>query len=175
MMHAISPIAARAIGTSLRVDIAIVTIRDDEFRAVLAAFPDKAGTLQGASRAYTLRHADAGDGERYRIAVLRLIEQGQGEAQDAARDLIDDLEPRLGLVVGIAGGRPSADVKLGSVVVSTRIHDFTRAFLRTRPVELTSAASGAAETSHTASYRGPFAGEASASRLFTHPGERHDP
>ncbi|HZJ67038.1 MAG TPA: hypothetical protein VFD36_26210 [Kofleriaceae bacterium] len=106
-------------------DIGIVTIRDDEFRAVLAAFPDKLGTLQGARRAYTLRHADAGGGERYRIAVLRLIEQGQGEAQSAVRDLIDDLGPRLVLVVGIAGGRPSDDIKLGDVVVSTRIHDFT--------------------------------------------------
>ena len=127
MMHTISPVAAaaRATGTSSNVDIGIVTIRDDEFRAVLAAFPDEAGTVQGASRAYTLRHADAGGGERYQIAVLRLVEQGQGEAQDAARDLIDDLGPRLVLVVGIAGGRPSADVKLGDVVVSTRIHDFT--------------------------------------------------
>jgi nucleoside phosphorylase len=92
---------------------------------VLAAFPDKVGTFQGAGRAYTLRHTDAGGGERYRIAVLRLVEQGQGEAQDAARDLIGDLGPRLVLVVGIAGGRPSDDVKLGDVVVSTRIHDFT--------------------------------------------------
>jgi nucleoside phosphorylase len=127
MTHTISPVAApvAAADPSPKVDIGIVTIRDDEFRAVLAAFPDKAGTLQGASRAYTLRHADAGGGERYRIAVLRLIEQGQGEAQDAARDLIDDLGPRLVLVVGIAGGRPSDDVKLGDVVVSTRIHDFT--------------------------------------------------
>ncbi len=127
MTHTISPVAAaaRATGTLPRVDIGIVTIRDDEFRAVLAAFPDKIGTFQGASRAYTLRHADAGGGERYRLAVLRLIEQGQGEAQDAARDLIDDFDPRLVLVVGIAGGRPSTDVKLGDVVVSTRIHDFT--------------------------------------------------
>jgi nucleoside phosphorylase len=127
MTHTISPVAAAARGTgsSPRVDIGIVTIRDDEFRAVLAAFPEKAGTLHAASRAYTLRHADAGSGERYRIAVLRLIEQGQGEAQDAARDLIDDLGPRLVLVVGIAGGRPSADITLGDVVVSTRIHDFT--------------------------------------------------
>jgi nucleoside phosphorylase len=127
MTHTISPVAAaaRATGTSPSLDIGIVTIRDDEFRAVLAAFPDKVDTLQGTSRAYTLRHADAGGGERYRIAVLRLIEQGQGEAQDAARDLIDDLGPRLVLVVGIAGGRPSDDVKLGDVVVSTRIHDFT--------------------------------------------------
>jgi nucleoside phosphorylase len=108
-----------------KVDIGILTIRDDEFRAVLAAFPDKAGTHKGASREYTLRHASAGDGKRYRIAVSRLIEQGNGKAQDAARDLIEDLAPRLVLVVGIAGAPPSEDVKLGDVVISTRIHDFT--------------------------------------------------
>jgi nucleoside phosphorylase len=127
MTHTISLVAAPApaADSSPKVDIGIVTIRDDEFRAVLARFPDKIGTLQGSRRTYTLRHADAGGGERYRIAVLRLIEQGQGEAQDAARDLIEDLAPRLMLVVGIAGGRPSDDVKLGDVVVSTRIHDFT--------------------------------------------------
>lgn len=127
MTHPISTVAAHApaADTPSKVDIGIVTIRDDEFRAVLARFPDKIDTLHRAHRTYTLRHADAGGGERYRIAVLRLIEQGQGEAQDAARDLIDDLAPRLVLVVGIAGGRPSDDVRLGDVVVSTRIHDFT--------------------------------------------------
>jgi nucleoside phosphorylase len=127
MPRTISPVTAPApaSGASPKVDIGIVTIRDDELRAVLAAFPNKIGNLRRASRAYTLRHADAGGGERYRIAVLRLIEQGQGEAQDAARDMIDDLGPLLVLVVGIAGGRPSADVRLGDVVVSTRIHDFT--------------------------------------------------
>jgi nucleoside phosphorylase len=122
-----------AIGTSAwtpesarsKVDIGILTIRDDEFRAVLAVFPSKAGTHKGTSREYTLRHADAGNGERYTVAVLRLVEQGHGEAQDAARDLIDDLAPRLVLVVGIAGGLPSDDVTLGDVVISTRIHDFT--------------------------------------------------
>jgi nucleoside phosphorylase len=109
------------------VDIGIVTIRDDEFRAVLAAFPDSAGTFKGArtQREYALRWADAGHGARYRLAVLRQIEQGNGEAQSAARDLIEDLTPQLILVVGIAGSVPSADVTLGDVVLSTRIHDFT--------------------------------------------------
>jgi nucleoside phosphorylase len=68
---------------------------------------------------------NASVGERYTVAVLRQIEQGNGEAQDAARDLIDDLAPKLVLVVGIVGGLPSDDVKLGDVVLSTRIHDFT--------------------------------------------------
>lgn len=108
-----------------KVDIGILTIRDDEFRAVLAAFPSKAGIYKGQSRDYALRHADAGNGERYTVAVLRQVEQGNGEAQIAARDLIDELIPRLVLVVGIAGGLPSDDVKLGDVVISTRIYDFT--------------------------------------------------
>ncbi len=108
-----------------KVDIGILTIRDDEQRAVINVFPDRAGTVQGAHREYTLRHADAGRGERYTVAVVRQVEQGLGEAQTVARDLIDDLAPRLILVVGIAGGLPSDDVTLGDVVLSTRIHDFT--------------------------------------------------
>jgi len=117
------PSASQA--TSPKVDIGILTIRDDEFRAVLGAFPRKAGTIQGAHREYTLRHAEAGNGERYTITVLRQVEQGLGEAQTVARDLIEDLAPRLVLVVGIAGGLPSDDLTLGDVVLSTRIHDFT--------------------------------------------------
>lgn len=72
-----------------------------------------------------MRHADAGRGERYTVAVVRQVEQGLGEAQTVARDIIDDLAPRLILVVGIAGGLPSDEVTLGDVVLSTRIHDFT--------------------------------------------------
>jgi WD40 repeat protein/nucleoside phosphorylase/tetratricopeptide (TPR) repeat protein len=108
-----------------KVDIGILTIRDDEFRAVLDAFPTKVGIHKGKSREYALRQADAGNSQHYTVAVLRQIEQGNGEAQDAARDLIDDLAPKLLLVIGIAGGLPSDDVKLGDVVLSTRIQDFT--------------------------------------------------
>lgn len=114
-------------GVDGRVDIGILTIRDDEFRAVLDAFPQKAGVgvHKGASRQYILRHADVATGERYTVAILRQVEQGTGEAQHVARDLIDDLAPKLVLVVGIAGGLPSDDVTLGDVVLGTRIHDYT--------------------------------------------------
>ena len=107
------------------VDIGILTIREDEFRAVLSAFEDAHGVFKGRHREYTLRTADAGEGARYSLAILRQIEQGNGEAQEAARDLIDDLQPSLLLVVGIAGGLPSDDVTLGDVVLSTRVHDFS--------------------------------------------------
>lgn len=107
------------------VDIGILTIRDDEFHAVLSVLPNRAGVFTGSKREYTLRQADAGNGEQYMVAVLRQAEQGGGETLDAARDLIDDLAPKLVLVVGIAGALPSDDVKLGDVVLSTSLHEFT--------------------------------------------------
>src|SRR4051812_35154958 len=93
-------------------DIGIITIRDDEFQAVLDAFPGN-GKMEVKQRHYNIRAADAGGGARYRVAVMRLIEQGNGEAQNAARDMISDLAPRLILVVGIAGGLPHDDFTLG--------------------------------------------------------------
>jgi nucleoside phosphorylase len=107
------------------VDIGILTIRDDEFRALLKTFADDHDIYKGRHREYTLRTADAGQGARYRLAILRQIEQGNGEAQEAARDLIDDLQPSLLLVVGIAGGLPADDISLGDIVLSTRVHDFS--------------------------------------------------
>jgi len=107
------------------VDVGILTIRDDEFRAVLQVFAEGHGIYKGRHREYTLRTADAGQGVRYRLAILRQIEQGNGEAQEAARDFIDDLQPSLLLVVGIAGGLPSDDISLGDVVLSTRVLDFS--------------------------------------------------
>jgi len=98
---------------------------------VLDAFPVKLGVQKGR-RDYTLRLAEAGDGKDYTVGILRLIEQGTGEAQNAARDLIDDLSPSLIIVVGIAGGLPSDDYTLGDVVVSTRVNDYCVEARKTR-------------------------------------------
>lgn len=112
---------------TVKVDIGILTIRDDEFRAVLDVFPRRVGSgfHKGKQREYALRYTDAGDGAQYTVGIVRQPEQGNGEAQEAARDIVEDLEPELILVVGIAGGLPSDDLTLGDVVLSTRVHDFT--------------------------------------------------
>ena len=105
------------------VDVGVLTVREDEFLALLSVFPNEEGIYRG-QREYSLRIADAGAGARYRVALLRTIEQGNGESQDAARDFIEDLHPALLLVVGIAGALPSQDVTLGDVVLSTRVNEY---------------------------------------------------
>jgi serine/threonine protein kinase/nucleoside phosphorylase len=105
------------------VDFGIITIREDEFEAVLHHFPE-AGRVTGR-RQYNLRRVELANGDSYLVAVLRCIEQGNGEAQSAAHDLLEDLNPQWLIVVGIAGGVPSGEFGLGDVVVSTRIHDFS--------------------------------------------------
>jgi hypothetical protein len=50
------------------IDIGILTIREDEFRAVLKVFPDEHGIYKGRHREYTLRTTDAGQPGRLRRA-----------------------------------------------------------------------------------------------------------
>lgn len=106
-----------------KVDFGILTIREDEFEAVLQRFPRYA-TVSDGRRPYNLRIVETGASRPYIVAVIRSVEQGNADAQGAARDLLDDLEPQWLLVVGIGGGVPSDDFTLGDVVVSIRICDF---------------------------------------------------
>ena len=65
-------------------------------------------------------------GQSVTVAVARAQTQGTLAAQDAARELIDELGPRLVVAVGIAGAVPSPDVFLGDVVLANDIRDLTR-------------------------------------------------
>src|SRR5262245_5179011 len=102
-----------------RIDFGILTIREDEFEAVLHRLP--ALGIVAARRRYRIRRLPLGTDESYTIATLRCVEQGNTEALNTARDLLEDLDPRFLLVVGIAGGVPSYEFTLGDVIVSTRI------------------------------------------------------
>jgi len=107
-------------------DVAIVTIKKEEFDATLRAFSgNEVYVAPKSHRHYNIRTLDAGDAVQYRVAIVRQLEQGNGEAQAIARDIIQDLSPRLILVVGIAGGVPSKDFTLGDVVLATRVNDYS--------------------------------------------------
>lgn len=106
-----------------QVDFAIITIRDDEFRAALQRFPPH--DLVDGQRRYSLSAVTLETGERRSVVVVRTSEQGEGEAQNTARDLIEDLDPEWLVLLGIAGGVPAREFTLGDVVLATRLHDFT--------------------------------------------------
>ena len=106
-----------------QVDFAIITIREDEFKATLQRFPPD--DLVDGQRRYSLSFLTLKTGEKRLVVIIRTSEQGEGEAQNAARDLIEDLDPDWLVLVGIAGGVPAREFTLGDVVLATRLHDFT--------------------------------------------------
>lgn len=105
------------------IDVGILTIREDEFAAVLHHFPVNALAL--GRRQYNLSNLNGSGGLSRRIAVIRCTEQGGREAQAAAHDFLDELRPKWLLVIGIAGGRPSTEFAPGDVVISSRVYDFS--------------------------------------------------
>lgn len=113
--------AERLASGNSAVDVAIITVRLDEERAVLERMP-MYRTLDDQRQIYAVADVPVGS-EKRRLAVVRCPEEGQSEAHDVARDVIEDLNPGAILVVGIGGGFPSAEYSLGDVVVGTRIQD----------------------------------------------------
>jgi len=107
-----------------KIDFGIITIREDEYDAVLRRFPSDE-LVNGPNRIYSLTRVTFTRTFNYLIACAPSIEQGGGHAQDAARDMIEDLDPNLILLVGIAGAVPDVEFTLGDVVVAKRLHDFS--------------------------------------------------
>lgn len=106
------------------VDFAVMAIREDEYTAVLERFPVQELCL-GKNRTYTLTRLQFQDGATYLVSCAPSIEQGGGHAQDAARDMIEDLDPGMLLLVGIAGAVPEREFTLGDVIIAKRLHDFS--------------------------------------------------
>lgn len=115
-----SELAAKYRGS---IDVGIITIREDEFEAVLDRFPNRVLT-KGSGSDYLIAELQSHDGQQCRVAIARSPEQGTGAAQGTASSMIHDLEPRWILVVGIAGGLPATEYSLGDVLLSQRMNDF---------------------------------------------------
>ncbi len=107
-----------------KVDVVVLTMRADEFAAVLKRFPSQR-TVEGERRSYNLCLTWSPSANRnFLVATMRAAGQGTGEAQAATSDAMEDLEPGLLLLVGIAGGAPG-QATLGDVVFGTYVHDLT--------------------------------------------------
>ena len=107
-----------------RIDFTIITIREDEFEAVLGRFSPRRPVI-GGRQVYEYCRFPRPDGRTVDVAVVRAFDQGQSVAQSVARDAIDDLAPRWLILAGIAGGIPDNEFSLGDVLLAGRLHDFS--------------------------------------------------
>ncbi|MCA0235374.1 MAG: hypothetical protein LCH81_03235 [Bacteroidetes bacterium] len=105
-----------------KIDFGIITIREDEFLAVLKFFDKTYEVSQ--ERRYIICELEAKNGEFYYIAIVRCVEQGPLESQKVAHTIIQDLNPDWLLLIGIGGGLPNDDFTLGDVILASRLHDF---------------------------------------------------
>jgi nucleoside phosphorylase len=105
-----------------KVDFAVITIRPDEYNAVLARLGKKMIVVGGKSRCEfaTIHNAY---GEPVNILVGRTSGQGQGAAQRLAKNMVVEFSPRWLVLVGIAGAFPNDDFSLGDVAIATKIID----------------------------------------------------
>ncbi len=109
---------------SRAIQIGVISVREDEYVAVLERMPNPQ-RLPCENRTYFTDRIATGRGTELSVAVVRTPEQGPGFAQDTTRDLIEDLHPTWLALVGICGAIPDRDFTLGDVVVASRLHDFT--------------------------------------------------
>jgi nucleoside phosphorylase len=107
-----------------QIDIGIITIREDEFEAVLDRFPLRR-EVDGTGSNYSYSSVQTKMNESLRVAVTRSPQQGQTFAQAIAFAMINDLAPKWIFLVGIAGGFASSEHTLGDVLLSQRMHDFS--------------------------------------------------
>ncbi len=79
-------------------DFAIITIREDEFKALASRF--KLTPQRGASgHNYGISQIQTRDEKNRTVAIARCTEQGPQPAQQLAHDMINDLSPSLLLAV----------------------------------------------------------------------------
>jgi nucleoside phosphorylase len=106
-----------------KVDFGIITIREDEFAAVLQRLPVE--QLVVGRQRYAMSRLKTVSDDEYVIASVRCLEPGTGLGQSVARTMIDELNPQWILLVGIAGSMPDYEHTLGDVILASRLHDFS--------------------------------------------------
>jgi nucleoside phosphorylase len=107
-----------------RIDFAIITIREDEFEAVLRRLQPRTPVV-GGRQFYEYCKLRKHDGRSATVAVVRAYDQGQTVAQSVSRDTIEDLFPRWLILTGIAGGIPDSEFTLGDVLLASSLHDLS--------------------------------------------------
>ncbi len=107
-----------------KIDFAVLTIRPDEFRAVLDKLHPRSSVV-GGKELYEYAKIRNESGEEFAIVVSRTSEQGHVAAQALANNIIKELSPSWLVLAGIAGGFPSKDFSLGDVLLANSLIDYS--------------------------------------------------
>jgi len=106
-----------------QVDFGIITMREDEFTAVLQRFRPR--WLVFGKAHFNIAVLESRLGRSFTVAIVRTASQGHAAAQTAATALYTDLDPSCFVLIGIAGAKPEPEFTLGDVIVGTRFYDFS--------------------------------------------------
>jgi len=106
-----------------KVDIGIITIREDEFLAVIKRFKNR-NTVSGGKNLYEFSRISLKPEKEFGVVITRCIEQGQEKAQAVTHNMIEELSPPWIFLVGIAGGLPDNEYSLGDVLLASRFLNF---------------------------------------------------
>lgn len=107
-----------------KTDFAIISFREDEYSAVMNYFAHEE-FLRGKRRTYSATRLKISATQTLLIAKARTSRQGAVAAQKLTAAMIEDLNPKWIVVVGIAGAIPETEFTLGDVLVALRLHDLT--------------------------------------------------
>ncbi|GEM_PF-2111967 len=106
-----------------KVDFGVITVREDEFEAILKRLPTQ--RLIHGRLTYALSTLTTTNDDEYQIASVRCPEQGNVHGQSVAHTLIEELDPQWLLLIGIAGSIPNDEYTLGDVLLAARLHNFS--------------------------------------------------
>src|SRR5688572_25120519 len=107
-----------------KIDFAILSVRDDEYEAVLRRFTPSQ-PVHGGSQVYEYVRFYNVNQEPVTILLARQLEQGHTAAQNAARNILEDVAPRWLLLVGIAGAIADPEFSLGDVLLASNLLDLS--------------------------------------------------
>lgn len=107
-----------------QIDFAIITIRPDEYEAVLKQFSPLSPVI-GGNQFYEYASIRTAHHFSTTVAVVRAYDQGHVAGFSVARSMIDELQPRWLVLTGIAGGVPDGDFSLGDVAIASSLLDLS--------------------------------------------------
>ena len=110
-----------------KVDYGIISIRHDEFASAFdKRFKIKSTAINDSkTRRYSISEIEDKSKKNCCVALVRCTAQGHVAAFQVAGEMIEDLNPKWLVVVGIGGGIPSNEFSLGDVIVADKVPDFS--------------------------------------------------